>query len=229
MSSESTSQQMLTHCKSCDVSLRTSRRFSDTGQQLSPPKTLTQCQHSDMELLTSLDESVTLDRCSSVASEPMSLNCQSSDSLPRLSVKSKSTDSVLNCPTATQTFSDMSQGDMMTHPCATSTPVPHHFSMTHLNVRHRHQRSSSAVELRECQYCGANTSLRHQCSAPDPTLTQHCDVSLVLLPASPDVSGFSDDHQTEPPVLQCLPPPSQSVLRQFSVQNHFSKVTQVLM
>ena len=229
MSSESTSQQMLTHCKSCDVSLRTSRRFSDTGQQLSPPKTLTQCQHSDMELLTSLDESVTLDRCSSVESEPMSLNCQSSDSLPRLSVKSKSTDSVLNCPTATQTFSDMSQGDTMTHPCATSTPVPHHFSMTHLNVRHRHQRSSSAVELRECQYCGANTSLRHQCNAPDPTLTQHCDVSLVLLPASPDVSGFSDDHQTEPPVLQCLPSPSQSVLLQFSVQNHFSKVTQVLM
>ena len=210
-------------CKSCDASLlRVSRRFSDTGQ-LSPPKSLTQCRHSDIQLMTSLDESVPLDRCS-VASEPTSLNSQLSDSSPRLSVKSKSTDSILSSRPTPPLFSDASDGDTVTRPCSTSTPVPHHFSMTHLNVCRHHQRSSSAAELGEQLHHDA--SLRHQCSAPADALTQHCDVSLVLVPASPDTSGCD---QVEPPVLLCLPAPSQSILRQFSVQNHFSKVTQVLM
>ena len=211
-------------CKSCDASLRVSRHFSDTCQ-LSPPKSLTQCRHSDIQLMTSLDESVPLDRCS-VASEPMSLNIQLSDSSPRLSVKSKSTGSILSSRLTPPLFNDALDDDTVTRPCSTSTPVPHHFSMTHLNVCRHHQRSSSAVELGEQLHHDSTASLHHQCSAPADASMQHCDVSLVLVPASPDISGCD---QVEPPVLQCLPPQSQRILRQFSVQNHFPKVTQVLM
>jgi len=211
-------------CKSCDASLRVSRHFSDTCQ-LSPPKSLTQCRHSDIQLMTSLDESVPLDRCS-VASEPMSLNIQLSDSSPRLSVKSKSTGSILSSRLTPPLFNDALDDDTVTRPCSSSMPVPHHFSMTHLNVCRHHQRSSSAVELGEQLHHDSTASLHHQCSAPADASMQHCDVSLVLVPASPDISGCD---QVEPPVLQCLPPQSQRILRQFSVQNHFPKVTQVLM
>ena len=221
---ESPPQLVVTRCKSCDAALGTPRRSSDdSGQRLSPRRILYQCQYGDVaHLVTSPEASVSPDRCSVASEPPVSLNHGSDDSLPGLCVKSKSTDSILStCPGTTHTFSDASLDDTTAHSSVTSTPVTRHNSMTHLGASHLHQRSASAVQLWEHQHSVVDASLHHYCSVPDTALTQ--DPSLERLP----VAG--GEHRVEPVVLQSLPSPSQSILQQFSVQNHFSNVTQVLM
>ena len=211
-------QLVVTRCKSCDAALGTSRRSSDdSGQRLSPRRILYQCQYGGdtaRPVTSPQSSSVSPDRCSVASEPPVSLSHRSDDdSLPGLCVKSKSTDSILStCVMMTQTFGDASLDDVTS---VTSTPVTRHSSMTHLGACHLHQRSASAVQLWEHERCdGGDASLHHYSSVPD---TAH-DASLDRL-----------DHQVEPVVLQGLPSPSQSILQQFSVQNHFSSVTQVLM